>query len=160
MPKIDRTLFIVLICSIFVISCDSEGDTIPLEDLAGTWDITALSVTNCIDPNDNSPSGQGIVGCVTENGMEACTAIALTFTETGNTTTVFTSTLTDQATGQSQTQTEEQNSTFTMEGNDITICTDGDCDTYSLSIAGTTLSINGVNSDDGCTTSLTGTKRG
>lgn len=158
--KTPALLFSILFCSVFLLSCDPEEDNIdPLDELVGIWDITTLSITNCNDPNDNSASRQGIIGCVTDNGMESCTTAALTLELNGDATTTFTSTLRDLATGQSQTQTEEQNSTFSIDGNEITICTDGDCETFTYSVAGTTLSVDGSDASNGCSTSFSATKR-
>ena len=64
MFKNTRTLFVILLCSAALFSCDPDDDTNPLDELIGTWDITTLSTTNCNDPADNS-NGQDVIGCTT-----------------------------------------------------------------------------------------------
>lgn len=159
MVKYARILLSIILCTALVFSCDPDDDTNPLDELIGTWDVTSLSITDCNDPDDNSIDGQDIIGCVTEDGLEVCGAIALTFDENGNVTTSFTTTLTLVATGLTQTESDEEVSTFTVNGDEITICFDGDCDTFTYSVVGTTLTINGSDATDGCSTSFSGTKR-
>lgn len=159
MLKNTRAILALLLCSVVLFSCNPDDNGNPLDELIGTWDITALSITDCNDPNDNSVDGQDIIGCMTEDGFEVCGAISFTFDVNGNVTSTFTSTITLLATGQTQTDSEDEISTFTINGNEITICSDGDCETATFSVAGTTLTISESGTNDGCTSSLSGTKR-
>lgn len=158
MVKNLRTIFALLLCSVIVFSCDPDDDTNPLDELIGTWDLTNISITGCNDPLNNSVDGQPI-GCINEDGIQICAVAEITFDENGTFTQRSTATFTLLATGISQTVNQLDTSTFTINGNEITICSDGDCETATFSVVGTTLNINESRDTDGCTSSLSGTKR-
>ncbi|OEK04714.1 lipocalin-like domain-containing protein [Roseivirga misakiensis] len=151
-----RLLLLALVSTSLVLSCDPD-DVNPADEIIGTWDVTNLSSVNCTDPDDNTAN---LITCVNEFGFEICGSATLVIDADGNFTTNFVTVITDLATNQSQTETESETSTYSIDGNKITICFDGDCETAIYTINGTTLTLsNDGPSSDGCESTISGTKR-
>ncbi|MFY0592078.1 lipocalin family protein [Roseivirga sp.] len=154
--QLTRIILVLFISTAFLFSCDPD-DTNPIDELVGTWDVTNITTVNCTDPDDNEPN---LITCFTEFGFEICGSATLVIDADGNLTTNFVSTITELSTNLSQTETESETSTFTVDGNRITICSDGDCETAIYAITGNTLTLsNDGSTSDGCQSTISGVKR-
>ena len=84
-----------------------------------TYFVSEETATNCNDVNDNVSLTFGSDGCVTENSFSICAK--LVFGENGEVTSF------SEVTAFGQTETDETKGTYTLSGNSITICFNGDC---------------------------------
>lgn len=159
MNKCNKILSITLVCVITLLACDPNDDENPMDQLVGTWDVTSVSITGCSDPQDNSPNGEDIIGCFTDSGFEFCRELSITFTVDGNMVWNFRSSGTNLATDQTFTEDETETSTFSVDGDRVTICTDGDCGNGTFTVTDGALSLSGFTELDNCTTTFGAEKR-
>jgi len=146
-----NTIFLVLV----VASCtDDEGNAL---DIIGTYEVSSYTITNCQDPDDNDDGSQ--LGCSTEDGYETCNGITLDFREGGVLITTLSATITEIDSGLSQTETQDMVGTYSIEGNVVTICVDGECEDGEYTVSGNNLVII-TDEDSGCIGTLEGSRVG
>ena len=105
---------------IFFCSCTSNDDG----DITGTYTILSVGVDQCDEPLVNMTfdfSSNG--GCSTQSGIEICGSGRLIMSPDNT----YNLSLTVSVNGDSETMTIQ--GTYMLEGNMITICEGGDCDT-------------------------------
>ncbi len=128
--------FTFIVCVAIFSSC---GDDEKPDALFATWALTSESATNCDDPLDNysetytCTANECIKATFTSNGT-----VTLEVTDSGSKVTF--------------------SGTFTRNGNQITLCFFGDCETMNFSISGTTLTFT-YEDGFGCNVSETYTKQ-
>ena len=137
-PKVRQYLFCVAICSV-IFACGSDDE----DTVTGTWYATLLESTNCTDPFDNINLSDLSTDACTETSADGCVHYEYVFTET-----TFTYSAT--ATELGQVISFSGAGTYTFDGNSITLCEDGDCDTANITLDGNTAEITGNSPDDGC----------
>ena len=149
MKALQLLLLSIILSAVLMVSCgDDDGDTI-----AGTYRLTAFSQSNCADPLENyNLDLSADDGCTTLLGEEICGDGTLTLTESGG----FSYNLTLTALGQSFTS--SGNGSYTVDGNQITICDGEDCETSSFALGSGQITISFSESGDPCVLSLTGEK--
>ena len=133
--------------SLLFTSCgDDDGDSI-----AGTYRLVTFTQTNCDDPQENfSLDLSADDGCTTLLGEEICGDGTMTLSENGG----FSFSLTLSAAGQSFSS--SGSGTYTVDGNEITICDGDDCETSTFALGSDRITISVSEEDDPCIISLTG----
>ncbi len=154
----------LLVLSLFALpftSCSSDDDSDDdnnnnnSSSIVGNWNVTRIITANCDDPSDDSDLNLADEPCIEFFGIEVCTEIEMTFTSGGDLS--FTSMVTTTGYG---TETDTEEGTYSVDGNNITICDeDGDCDTGTYSISGNTLNLSYSDPSDGCDSDITANKK-
>jgi hypothetical protein len=135
---------------------DGGGGASP--SVEGMWQISYLSNTNCTDEYDNIVLDLTDAPCFDFFGVESCFDIEMNFKADGS----FVQTTTTEATfmGQTTTDTETEEGTYSINGSTITLCdSDGDCDDGEFTISGNNITITTqANETDGCDSELRGVR--
>jgi hypothetical protein len=141
MKKFNHILLIAIAISVFFSACKKDE-----ADLIGTYKVTKFSELTCTNATDNfTYDFSANNGCVEEGGITYCDTYTLTFKTGGVVTTNYVS-LEDGV----ELFNIDLDATYTVSGNDITICGDNCFEgTFTLSDSGL-LSISGSNSETGC----------
>ena len=150
-------LFIVLGLMTFS-SCKKDDTVTPnnvIEEnkakLVGTWNTTEIVDTGCTDPADNETQ---TFGCETEDGVEICTTVTLTFAIDGTYT--FSGSVTENGT---VVGTEEGAGTWEIiDATQMILCLEGNCTNETYTLTDNSFTTTGTDPDFGCTTTITATK--
>ena len=144
-----RILYMFLLCTLFsFFSCSSDDD-----DITGTYKITSFSSVGCSDPIDNfSFDFSANDGCTMFLGEEVCGDGTLTLSADNS----FSFTLTVTAAGQSFTQ--NGSGSYSIDGNTITICDGGVCETSTFTLGSGQITIKFSEESDPCVLTMSGEK--
>lgn len=150
-------LFIVLGLMTFS-SCKKDDTVTPnnvIEEnkakLVGTWNATEIVDTGCTDPADNETQ---TFGCETEDGVEICTTVTLTFVADGTYT--FLGSVTENGT---VVGTEEGTGTWEIiDATQMTLCLEGDCTNETYTLTDNSFTTTSIDPEFGCTSTITATK--
>ena len=119
--------------------------------LVGTWNATENVNTNCTDPADNETL---TFGCETDNGVEICSTVTLTFVADGTYT--FLGSVTENGT---VVGTEEGTGTWEIiEATQMTLCLEGDCTNETYTLTDNSFTTTSIDPEFGCTSTITATK--
>ena len=145
-----RINFIALVSCVLLMSSscsDNEEDGI-----AGTYRITSLETTMCDNPLENFVFDfSSSDGCAVQLGVEICGTGTLTFTESNT----YTISLTVTSDGDSDTLTSS--GTYEIEGNTITTCEDGECESANFESGSGRIAMSYP--DDSCIVTIRGEKQ-
>ena len=150
-------LFIVLGLMTFS-SCKKDDTVTPnnvIEEnkakLVGTWNATEIVDTGCTDPADNETQ---TFGCETEDGVEICTTVTLTFAIDGTYTYLGSATENGTVVG-----TEEGAGTWEIiDATKMILCLEGNCTNETYTLTDNSFTTTGTDPEFGCTTTITATK--
>lgn len=138
-------LFLVL-STCLLVSC---GDS---DSLVGTWVVSANSFTSCDDPDDNETfTGFSAEPC-TAQSADGCGYTAFTFTDTAISTV-------SNFTIAGMVQSDAESGTYTIEGDQITVCIGGECDPATFSIDGDVMTLVITDPSDGCVNTISANKQ-
>jgi len=128
-----KLMYLVLAIPFFLASCGSE--TVQ-EQITGEWTIDSKTRTNCIDPDDNSALTYGDDGCIDFFGSVYCFYGTMDFTDAGSVAIVTTTTIDGV-----EDDTETNNGTYTIdeEEENVEMCFDGECNIFSITFSGNTM---------------------
>ncbi len=142
--------FIACFFVILLVSACKKDD--PKDLIIGSWQAKTLVSKSCTNASDNQ-SLTFSSGCYEEGfiGVQIC--INATFFANGKYDFIFKTTIL----GTTETDTEQ--GTYTINGNELTLCPlGGDCEDSQFTISENAISLISVDPDTGCDTELTMTK--
>ena len=134
-------------------NCKKDDNNEP--SVVGVWAVTEINAIGCNDPADDGRIDL-TEPCQDIFGIEFCLEVEIKFTDS-QVTVSSVSSVKDPITGETQTETENDVNSYTLEGNEITTCElDGTgCETSTYSISGNVLTVTFVSEEDGCTNTFT-----
>lgn len=122
-------------------------------DVSGTYDIIFLSTSQCDDPDLNGSYDLESDNCVMESGIELCIEGTFTLASNGSFNGSFT------ITTLGFTISEAFTGTYTVDGNNITICDEtDDCETGMIDSNGSEITLRFPEDEDNCILVVTGKK--
>jgi hypothetical protein len=121
--------------------------------LVGTWNVTEIVDMDCNDSADNETQ---TFGCETQNGVEVCTTVTLTFAADG----IYTFSGSTTEDGTIVGETEEGEGTWEIiDATQMTLCLEGgDCSNETYVLTDNNLTTTSIDTEFGCTTTVTATK--
>lgn len=141
-------LFGLMALGLFFSSCGSDDESVD-----GTYKMLSFTTTNCADPDENiSFDFSANDGCVTIAGVEVCGQGTLTL----NTDNTFSYSFTLSGAGLSETS--NGSGTYSVDGNQITICDGDECSTSTFSLGSNMITISLSEADDPCVITIRGEK--
>lgn len=153
-----RFLFVLGVFALPFIACsDDDGDG-GGGSIEGRWQMTFVETSDCNDPADNTQFDLTTDNCFEVFGVETCFDIVYQFNADGTYESIATTTTT--ALGQTTTDTDTEAGTYTVNGNNITICDDdNDCSMGQFTVSGNNITLTYQDDpDDGCDGELRGTR--
>lgn len=145
--KLHALYFFGLILSLFLASCSSDDDG-GGDSIEGTYNITEITTTGCDDPIFNESFVLDNDGCFTQDGEQIClTKRSMTF---NNGQFSLNYSFSDGTFSIDLSET----GTYTVSGNQVTVCIDGECDTTPFDVNNGTITFRSVDPDDNCVLTL------
>ena len=152
-----KNLMLFIVLGLMTFSSCKKDDTVNVVEenkakLVGTWNVTESVDTGCTDSADNETL---TFGCETEDGVETCTAVTVTFASDGTYT--YSAITTENGTVLG---TEEAAGTWVIiDATQMTLCLEGDdCTNETYTLTDNSFTTTSMDPEFGCTTTITATK--
>lgn len=150
-------LFLLTIPLAWICSCGYQVDN-PENAIVGEYEVQSISITDCDDSTENANQTDLAFQCRDAGSYSVCTSITVEFTRDRNYIFSRNRIQIDKTIGTALHERDPKTAFYWIEGNELSLCYDGDCIPASFNVEGKTLHLQ-ISKPNGCIENITAIRK-